>query len=125
MISFRFLDCHFFLLSHKIVKKLFCCCRKHAFVDMASDMDLNKALALNGEEILDKPMKMAKAKVKSNDKKKVKAPPVDKKGKIVQWTPGIYRGEGLLLFWIMNGFLCSYVRKKKQRTRTFHQQYGP
>uniref|UniRef100_A0A096LWN3 Nucleolin-like n=1 Tax=Poecilia formosa TaxID=48698 RepID=A0A096LWN3_POEFO len=41
--------------------------KRHAFVDMASDMDLKKALALNGEEILDKPMKMAKAKVKSND----------------------------------------------------------
>lgn len=55
--------------------------KKHAFVDMASDMDLTKALALDGEEILDKPMKMAKAKVKSNDKKKAKAPPVDKKAK--------------------------------------------
>ncbi|XP_016535515.1 nucleolin-like isoform X2 [Poecilia formosa] len=55
--------------------------KRHAFVDMASDMDLKKALALNGEEILDKPMKMAKAKVKSNDQGKSKAPPVDKKVK--------------------------------------------
>ncbi|XP_008431553.1 nucleolin-like isoform X2 [Poecilia reticulata] len=55
--------------------------KRHAFVDMASDMDLKKALALNGEEILDKPMKMAKAKVKSNNQGKSKAPPVDKKVK--------------------------------------------
>ncbi|KAM4728388.1 nucleolin-like isoform 2-T2 [Anableps anableps] len=55
--------------------------KKHAFVDMTSDMDLTKALALNGEEILDKPMKMAKAKVKSNNQRKLKAPPVDKKVK--------------------------------------------
>ncbi|XP_047223855.1 nucleolin-like isoform X2 [Girardinichthys multiradiatus] len=55
--------------------------KTHAFVDMASDIDLTKALALNGEEILDKPMKMAKAKVKSNDQGKVKAPPVAKKVK--------------------------------------------
>ncbi|XP_037538093.1 nucleolin [Nematolebias whitei] len=55
--------------------------RKHAFVDMASEMDLNKALALDGEEILDKPMKIAKAKVKRNDEKKVKCPKVDKEVK--------------------------------------------
>ncbi|XP_027875431.1 nucleolin-like isoform X2 [Xiphophorus couchianus] len=55
--------------------------KRHAFVDMASDMDLKKALALNGEEILDKPMQMAKAKVKSNDQGKSKTPPVDKKVK--------------------------------------------
>ncbi|PWA13989.1 hypothetical protein CCH79_00017056, partial [Gambusia affinis] len=55
--------------------------KRHAFVDMASDMDMKKALALNGEEILDKPIKMAKAKVKSNDQGKSKAPPVDKKVK--------------------------------------------
>ncbi|XP_024864998.1 nucleolin-like isoform X2 [Kryptolebias marmoratus] len=53
--------------------------RKHAFVDMASEMDLNKALTLNGEEVLDKPMKIAKAKVKSDSKEKVKHPEVDKK----------------------------------------------
>lgn len=64
---------------------MFFCCyyRKHAFVDMASEMDLNKALALDGEEILDKPMKIAKAKVKSNDNKKVKCPQVDKEGKTI------------------------------------------
>ncbi|XP_020772924.1 nucleolin-like isoform X3 [Boleophthalmus pectinirostris] len=38
--------------------------KKHAFVDLASEMDLNKALSLNGEELLDKPLKVAKAKVK-------------------------------------------------------------
>ncbi|XP_012716429.2 nucleolin isoform X2 [Fundulus heteroclitus] len=55
--------------------------RKHAFVDMASDMDLTKALGLNGEEILNKPIKVAKAKVKSNNEGKVKASPLDKKVK--------------------------------------------
>lgn len=37
-------------------------------------MDLTKALTLNGEVIHDKPMKIAKAKVKSEDKAE------DKKG---------------------------------------------
>ncbi|XP_076000641.1 nucleolin-like [Genypterus blacodes] len=55
--------------------------KKHAFVDMASEMDLTKALALNGETILDKPLKMAKAKVKYEDEVKVKAPREDKKAK--------------------------------------------
>ncbi|XP_072220099.1 nucleolin-like [Leuresthes tenuis] len=55
--------------------------RKHAFVDLASEMDLAKALTLNGEKVLDKPVKIAKAKVKSEDKEKVKAPPLDKKVK--------------------------------------------
>lgn len=57
-----------------------CCCRKHAHVDLASEIDLTKALTLNGEMMHDKPMKIAKAKVKSEDKVKVKAPPEDKKG---------------------------------------------
>ncbi|XP_038131671.1 nucleolin-like isoform X2 [Cyprinodon tularosa] len=55
--------------------------KKHAFVSMASDMDLNKALTLNGEEILDKPLKMAKAKARSNEQKKAQAPPMDQKVK--------------------------------------------
>ncbi|XP_054889389.1 nucleolin-like [Poeciliopsis prolifica] len=55
--------------------------KRHAFVDMASNMDLKKALALNGEEILDQPMMLAKAKVKSIDQGKSKAPPVDKKAR--------------------------------------------
>lgn len=45
-------------------------------------MDLTKALKLNGEMMLDKPMKIAKAKVKSEDKVKVKVPAVDKKGNL-------------------------------------------
>ena len=47
---------------------MFCCCRKHAHIDLASEMDLTKALTLNGEMMHDKPMKIAKAKVKSEDK---------------------------------------------------------
>ncbi|XP_062259547.1 nucleolin-like isoform X2 [Platichthys flesus] len=50
--------------------------KKHAHVDLASEMDLTKALTLNGQIILEKPVKIAKAKVKSADE--VKAP-VDKK----------------------------------------------
>ncbi|XP_067330751.1 nucleolin-like [Channa argus] len=49
--------------------------------DLASELDLTKALMLNGEMILDKPMRMAKAKVKIEDKVKMKAPLVDKKVK--------------------------------------------
>lgn len=47
-------------------------CRKHAFVDLASEMDLTKGLTLDGEMFLDKPMRIAKAKVKSEDQIKVK-----------------------------------------------------
>lgn len=58
------------------------CCRKHAYVDLASEMDLTKALTLNGEEVLDKPMKIERAKIKSADKVKVKvkAPAENRKG---------------------------------------------
>ncbi|XP_044076321.1 nucleolin-like isoform X2 [Siniperca chuatsi] len=55
--------------------------KKHAYVDLASEMDLTKALTLNGEMVLDKPMKIAKAKIKSEDKGKVKSPAEDKKAK--------------------------------------------
>uniref|UniRef100_A0A8C2XDE4 RRM domain-containing protein n=1 Tax=Cyclopterus lumpus TaxID=8103 RepID=A0A8C2XDE4_CYCLU len=41
---------------------------KHAFVDLASEMDLTKGLTLHGEMMHDKPMKIAKAKVKNMDK---------------------------------------------------------
>ncbi|XP_041805639.1 nucleolin-like isoform X2 [Chelmon rostratus] len=53
--------------------------KKHAHVDLASEMDLTKALTLNGETVLDKPMKIDKAKVKSEDTLKVKASAEDKK----------------------------------------------
>ncbi|XP_062285246.1 nucleolin-like isoform X1 [Scomber scombrus] len=53
--------------------------KKHAFVDLASEMDLTKALTLDGQMILDKPLKIAKAKVKSEDQVKVKASPEEKK----------------------------------------------
>ncbi|XP_054452258.1 nucleolin-like [Anoplopoma fimbria] len=51
--------------------------KKHAFVDLASEMDLTKGLTLNGEMMHDKPMKIAKAKVKSQEK--VQTPAKDKK----------------------------------------------
>ncbi|KAM6918283.1 nucleolin-like [Xenentodon cancila] len=55
--------------------------RKYAFVDFASELDSTKALTLDGENILDKPMKIAKAKVKYEQKVKVKAPQLDKTAK--------------------------------------------
>lgn len=55
--------------------------KKHAHIDMASQMDLTKALTLDGEMLLDKPMKIAKAKVKSEDKVKVKSTVEDKRAK--------------------------------------------
>lgn len=53
--------------------------RKHAFLDLATEMDLTKALALNGEILLDKPMKITKVKITSEDKAKVNARSLDKK----------------------------------------------
>lgn len=55
--------------------------KKHAFVDMASEMDLTKALSLNGETLLDKPMKIFRAKVKTDDEPKVKTPEDRRKAK--------------------------------------------
>uniref|UniRef100_A0A3Q4G8X0 Nucleolin-like n=1 Tax=Neolamprologus brichardi TaxID=32507 RepID=A0A3Q4G8X0_NEOBR len=55
--------------------------RKHAFVDLLSEMDLTKALTSNGEVLLDKPMEIAKAKIKSAEKVKVKSPELKKQGK--------------------------------------------
>lgn len=63
---------------------MFCCGRTHAHVDLASEMDLTKALTLNGEMLLDKPMKIAKAKIKSKDK--VNAPAEDKKGNSTEYN---------------------------------------
>ncbi|XP_031710487.1 nucleolin-like [Anarrhichthys ocellatus] len=53
--------------------------KKHAHVDLASEMDLTKGLALNGEMMHDKPMKIAKAKVKSEEMVQKKAPAKNKK----------------------------------------------
>lgn len=46
-------------------------CRKHAHVDLVSEMDMTKALKLNGEMMLDKPIKVEKAKIKSAEKAKL------------------------------------------------------
>ncbi|KAK9538960.1 hypothetical protein VZT92_004098 [Zoarces viviparus] len=53
--------------------------KKHAHVDLASEMDLTKGLALDGEMMHDKPMKIAKAKVKSEEIVQKKAPAKNKK----------------------------------------------
>ncbi|KAM6919991.1 nucleolin-like [Lycodopsis pacificus] len=53
--------------------------KKHAHVDLASELDLTKGLALNGEMMHDKPMKIAKAKVKSEEIVQKKTPAKDKK----------------------------------------------
>lgn len=37
------------------------CAKKHAYIDMASEMDLTKALTLNGQTLLGKPLKIAKS----------------------------------------------------------------
>eukprot|EP00066_Takifugu_rubripes_P009134 XP_003975826.2 PREDICTED: nucleolin-like [Takifugu rubripes] len=42
--------------------------KKHAHVDLVSEMDMTKALKLNGEMMLDKPIKVEKAKIKSAEK---------------------------------------------------------
>ncbi|XP_034411042.1 nucleolin-like isoform X2 [Cyclopterus lumpus] len=55
--------------------------KKHAFVDLASEMDLTKGLTLHGEMMHDKPMKIAKAKVKNMDKVQVKAPAKERNAK--------------------------------------------
>ncbi|XP_056276828.1 nucleolin-like isoform X2 [Pseudoliparis swirei] len=52
--------------------------KKHAFVDLASEMDLTKGLTLNGQMMHDKPMKIAKANVKCMEKVPVKAPAKNK-----------------------------------------------
>uniref|UniRef100_A0A672JFG9 RRM domain-containing protein n=1 Tax=Salarias fasciatus TaxID=181472 RepID=A0A672JFG9_SALFA len=55
--------------------------KKHAFVDFASEVDLAKALTLNGEVILDKPVKIAKATSKGGRKAEVNSPKVEKTSK--------------------------------------------
>ncbi|XP_068196662.1 nucleolin-like [Antennarius striatus] len=47
--------------------------RKYAYVDLASALDLTKALTLNGELVLDQPMKIGKANVRSVDEIKARA----------------------------------------------------
>ncbi|XP_068427251.1 nucleolin-like isoform X1 [Clinocottus analis] len=42
--------------------------KKYAFVDLASEVDLNKGLTFHGEMMHDKPMKIAKAKAPPKDK---------------------------------------------------------
>ncbi|XP_057712973.1 nucleolin-like isoform X2 [Corythoichthys intestinalis] len=55
--------------------------RTHAFIDLASEMDVTKALSLDGESILGQPVTIAKPKVKPADDVKKKAPKMDKKAK--------------------------------------------
>ncbi len=68
---------------------MFCCFRKHAYVDLASKMDLTKALTLNGETILDKPIRIEKAKIKSEDKVKRKVSAEDKKGNLTKCNSSV------------------------------------
>ncbi|XP_075876918.1 nucleolin-like isoform X2 [Nelusetta ayraudi] len=56
--------------------------KKHAYIGMASQLDLTKALTLNGEQFLDKKLRVEKAKGKTEvktKKKKVKALSENKK----------------------------------------------
>jgi len=49
-------------------------------------MDLTKGLALNGQMMHDKPMKIAKAKVKCMEKVPVKAPAKNKTGNSTKYN---------------------------------------
>uniref|UniRef100_A0A3B5KLZ7 RRM domain-containing protein n=1 Tax=Takifugu rubripes TaxID=31033 RepID=A0A3B5KLZ7_TAKRU len=51
--------------------------KKHAHVDLVSEMDMTKALKLNGEMMLDKPIKVEKAKIKSAEKATLSNIPYD------------------------------------------------
>ncbi|XP_029971121.1 nucleolin-like isoform X2 [Salarias fasciatus] len=68
--------------------------KKHAFVDFASEVDLAKALTLNGEVILDKPVKIAKATSKGGRKAEVNSPKVEKTSKKKRGGKGRKRGKG-------------------------------
>lgn len=75
------------LRKHKWLKWCVGCCRKHAYVGLASQLDLTKALTLNGEQFLDKKLRVEKAKEKTEvktKKKKVKALSENKKGNTTQ-----------------------------------------
>lgn len=60
------------LWQHKWLKLCVGFCRKHAYVDLASELDLTKALTLNGEPFLDKKLRVEKAKVKTEVKTEIK-----------------------------------------------------
>lgn len=64
--------------------------RTFAYVDLASEVDLTKALSLNGKIVLDLPLRISKAKVKEDKKKKkkrkrVKPTPEQKAAKFSKW----------------------------------------
>ncbi|CAG5896954.1 unnamed protein product [Menidia menidia] len=86
--------------------------RKHAFVDLASEMDLTKALTLNGETVLDKPMVIAKAKVKIEGEEKVKGPPMEKKDKDARWP-----SQGIAFVEFKNKKIAEKFLEKKQGTK--------
>lgn len=68
--------------------------RKHAYIDLASEMDVTKALTLDGEMVLDKPIKVEKAKIKSA--KKVKLSAEEKKGNTHNCQMGYIHKEFLV-----------------------------
>lgn len=61
--------------------------RAFAYVDLASEMDLTKALTLSGTKVLDLPLRISKAKLKEDKekkkKKRVKPTAEEKAGKTV------------------------------------------
>lgn len=61
--------------------------RTFAYVDLASEFDLTKALSLSGNKVLDLPLRISKAKLKDEKKKKkrVKATVDDKAAKFSKW----------------------------------------
>ena len=69
--------------------------RKHAYVDLASEIDVTKALTLHGEMVLDKPIKVEKAKIKRAEKVKISAE--DRKGKSCEKWQSYYIHENIVV----------------------------
>lgn len=91
--------------------KAYVLCRKHAHVDLVSEMDVTKALRLNGEVVLDKPIKVEKAKIKIAEKVKLSAE--DKKGIEVTVLDLLHVHEKYLM--AANSWLFPVYSNKKQQ----------
>ncbi|KAF6730780.1 nucleolin [Oryzias melastigma] len=95
--------------------------KKHAFVDLASKMDLDKCLMLNGEEVLDMPLKIEQAKVKSEGGVQRKAAPLDKRVKearslFLKNLPFNAKKQDILKFF-KNAVAVRFPGKSKQPSR--------
>lgn len=75
---------------------MFCCCRKFAYVDLASEMDLTKVLKCNGEMLDGKPMEIARARAVT--KETVKASVEDQKGNSAEYNSFITHLSSMFFF---------------------------